>query len=96
MFDFIAHGKKFLMISGVLILISVLALLFWGLKMGIDFGGDSMSDYLNIYGKKGRFQLHHRAYRKTGEKCLKRNCKGKIIRKTINGRSAHFCDSHQS
>jgi preprotein translocase subunit SecF len=43
MFDFVAHGKKFLIISGVLILLSVLALLFWGLKMGIDFQGGAIS-----------------------------------------------------
>jgi len=65
------------------------------LKKGIDLGGDSMSDYRDINGKKGRFQLHHKVYRRTGEKCLKKNCKGKITRKIVNGRSAHFCDSHQ-
>ncbi|MFA6257583.1 MAG: DNA-formamidopyrimidine glycosylase [Candidatus Paceibacterota bacterium] len=65
------------------------------LKKGIDFGGDSMSDYKNIYGLPGKFQLHHEAYRRTGEKCRKKNCKGIIIRKVINSRSAHFCDTHQ-
>jgi len=50
-----------------------------------------MSDYLNIYGKPGKFQLHHEAYRRTGEKCRKKGCKGIIKRKVINGRSAHFC-----
>lgn len=65
------------------------------LTKGIDFGGDSMSDYRNIYGLPGKFQLHHEAYRRTGEKCRKKNCKGTIIRKVINGRSAHFCSVHQ-
>lgn len=65
------------------------------LKKGIDFGGDSMSDYLNIYGLPGKFQLHHQAYRRTGEKCRKKGCNGIIKRKVINGRSAHFCDTHQ-
>jgi formamidopyrimidine-DNA glycosylase len=65
------------------------------LKKGIDFGGDSMSDYKNIYGLPGKFQLHHEAYRRTGEKCRKKNCKGVIVRKVINSRSAHFCDTHQ-
>jgi formamidopyrimidine-DNA glycosylase len=65
------------------------------LKKGINFGGDSMSDYLNIYGKPGKFQLHHQAYQRTGEKCRKNGCKGIIKRKVINGRSAHFCSSHQ-
>jgi formamidopyrimidine-DNA glycosylase len=65
------------------------------LAKGIDFGGDSMSDYRNIHGLQGKFQLHHEAYRRTGEKCRKRGCKGIIERKMINGRSAHFCSVHQ-
>ena len=65
------------------------------LTKGIDFGGDSMSDYRNIYGLPGKFQLHHEAYGRTGERCRKKNCKGIIIRKIINGRSAHFCSVHQ-
>ena len=65
------------------------------LAKGIDFGGDSMSDYRNIYGLPGKFQMHHEAYRRTGEKCRKKGCKGIIKRKIINGRSAHFCSVHQ-
>ena len=65
------------------------------LARGIDFGGDSMSDYRNIHGLRGEFQLHHEAYRRTGEKCRKKNCKGVITRKIVNGRSAHFCSVHQ-
>ena len=65
------------------------------LKRGIDFGGDSMSDYRNIRGLPGKFQLHHEAYRRTGKKCRKKGCKGTIKRKMINGRSAHFCPIHQ-
>lgn len=66
------------------------------LKKGIDFGGDSMSDYRNIHGLPGKFQLHHEAYRRTGEKCRKKGCKGIIKRKMVNGRSAHFCSIHQA
>lgn len=65
------------------------------LNKSIKLGGDSMSDYINISGGKGKFQLHHQAYRRTGEKCRKKNCKGIIKRKMINGRSAHFCSVHQ-
>lgn len=65
------------------------------LAKGIDFGGDSMSDYRNIYGLRGEFQLHHDAYRRTGEKCRRKNCTGVIIRKVVGGRSAHFCSVHQ-
>ncbi|MFA6397625.1 MAG: DNA-formamidopyrimidine glycosylase [Candidatus Paceibacterota bacterium] len=65
------------------------------LSKGIKFGGDSMSDYRNIDGKKGNFQYHHLAYQRTGEKCSKRGCIGVIIRKKVGGRSAHFCSCHQ-
>jgi len=65
------------------------------LTKGIKFGGDSMVDYRNISGGKGKFQLHHEAYRRTGEKCRKKGCGGIIERKIINSRSAHFCSVHQ-
>lgn len=65
------------------------------LRTGIDFGGDSMSDYRNIDGKAGAFQHKHNAYRRTGERCRKRGCGGTIHRKVIGGRSAHFCNNHQ-
>lgn len=65
------------------------------LKQGIDFGGDSMSDYRNIKGEKGEFQEHHRAYRRTGKRCGKPRCSGIIARIVVGGRSAHFCNKHQ-
>lgn len=66
------------------------------LKKGIDFGGDSTSDYRNIYGLPGKFQGKHHAYRKTGKRCERRGCPGVIMRKVVGGRSAHFCSVHQS
>jgi formamidopyrimidine-DNA glycosylase len=65
------------------------------LKKGIDLGGDSMSDYRNLDGKRGKFQEHHEAYQRKNEPCRKKGCGGKIIRKVIKGRSGHFCDTHQ-
>ncbi len=61
------------------------------LKMGIELGGDSMSDYRNPYGEKGGFQLHHKVYGRKKKKCFRRGCNGTISRVVINGRSAHFC-----
>jgi len=61
----------------------------------INLGGDSMSDYRNLSGGKGKFQFYHQAYRRTGEKCRKKNCEGIIKRKIINTRSTHFCSIHQ-
>jgi len=65
------------------------------LKKGIDFGGDSMSDYRNIDGERGNFQGQHNVYQRKGEKCRRKGCNGVIIRKVINGRSAHLCNIHQ-
>lgn len=65
------------------------------LSKGIDFGGDSMSDYRNIHGKRGKFQEQHNAYRKTGNKCAFPRCKGYIARIVVAGRGTHFCPVHQ-
>ncbi len=65
------------------------------LSRSIDFGGDSMSDYRNIHGERGKFQEQHRAYRKTGTACSKPKCKGKIVRIVVGGRGTHFCNVHQ-
>jgi formamidopyrimidine-DNA glycosylase len=65
------------------------------LKNGIDFGGDSMSDYRNIDGEKGSFQERHNAYRKTGQVCSKKD--GGIIKRiVVGGRSTHYCEKHQT
>lgn len=65
------------------------------LRKGIAFGGDSMSDYRNIKGEKGKFQNHHHAYRQTNCACTKKRCGGVIKRIVVGGRSAHFCPTHQ-
>lgn len=65
------------------------------LRKSIKLGGDSMSDYRNAFGEKGSFQHFHKAYRKTGQKCLRGKCRGIIKRIVVRGRSAHFCPAHQ-
>lgn len=61
------------------------------LSKGIDFGGDSTSDYRNIKGERGEFHHNHNVYLRTGSACKSRGCKGVIKKKTIGGRSAHYC-----
>ncbi|MEI6843209.1 MAG: DNA-formamidopyrimidine glycosylase [bacterium] len=65
------------------------------LTKSIAMGGDSMSDYRNIFGQRGTFQNSHKVYRCTKQKCLKKGCDGIVMRKIIGGRSAHFCSIHQ-
>ena len=64
------------------------------LKKGLDFGGDSTSDYRNIYGLPGKFQHKHNVYRRKGQTCPKKDA-GIIERIVIGGRSSHFCPIHQ-
>jgi formamidopyrimidine-DNA glycosylase len=65
------------------------------LRFSIKHGGDSKSDYRNIFGKKGEFQNFHKVYGEKGQKCQKKNCLGIIQRIIVRGRSAHFCPKHQ-
>src|SRR3989338_235395 len=65
------------------------------LNKGIDFRGDSMSDYRMPSGEKGDFQNHHKVYRKKGAKCPKKNCIGVVSRIKVGARSGHFCPVHQ-
>jgi formamidopyrimidine-DNA glycosylase len=65
------------------------------LSKGIDFGGDSTSDYRNIDGARGEFHHNHNVYLRTKQKCLTKACGGMIEKKITNGRSAHFCRTCQ-
>jgi formamidopyrimidine-DNA glycosylase len=65
------------------------------LLKGIDFGGDSTSDYRNIEGKRGAFHENHLVYLRTNEPCKTKGCGGTIKKQTIGGRSAHFCPTCQ-
>lgn len=55
--------------------------------------GDSMSDYRDIAGKKGRYQDIQKVYQRGGEKCY--HCEAIVKRIKISGRSAHFCPACQ-
>ncbi len=64
------------------------------LEKAIALKGSSLDDYRTPSGKKGSYQDIHKAYHRTGEKCLKKDG-GVIARQVIAGRSAHFCPVHQ-
>ncbi|MDO8493285.1 MAG: bifunctional DNA-formamidopyrimidine glycosylase/DNA-(apurinic or apyrimidinic site) lyase [bacterium] len=65
------------------------------LEKSIRLGGDSTSDYRNIHGERGGFQNVHMVYRRTGEPCRKKSCRGTTTRIIVATRSAHFCSEHQ-
>ena len=65
------------------------------LAKGIDFGGDSTSDYRNVLGERGTFHEGHHAYQRDGTTCDKKGCDGTILRIVLGARGTHFCDTHQ-
>jgi len=64
------------------------------LKKSLGLGGSSISDYRNIYGKKGAFGNERKVYGKEGQECPR--CKTKFQRKKINNRSTCFCSKCQT
>jgi formamidopyrimidine-DNA glycosylase len=55
----------------------------------IILGGESISDFRNIFGKKGNFDKMRKVYRREGENCER--CNNKIKRIKIGGRSSYYC-----
>jgi len=61
------------------------------LREAMEAGGETFSNYVNIYGEVGRYQP--RVYRREGERCLR--CGEVIVSETIGGRSSYFCPNCQ-
>jgi formamidopyrimidine-DNA glycosylase len=59
------------------------------LRAAIKLGGSSISDFLDAEGKRGSYQVRHRAYGREGETCFR--CGSSIERMIVAGRSSHFC-----
>ena len=61
------------------------------IKKAIILGGSSIRDFSSSSGKKGSFQQYFSVYGKKGEECIKRNCRGNIIKIVISNRSTFYC-----
>jgi formamidopyrimidine-DNA glycosylase len=61
------------------------------LARGVYIDDDPTAEYRRTDGLKSSFALPRRAYRRTGLPCQRKGCPGKIERRVVNGRSAHFC-----
>ena len=62
------------------------------LREAVEAGGSTLADtqYVDIEGQGGWFQVHHRVYDRAGQRCL--TCgKADIARVVTGGRSTHFC-----
>ena len=58
----------------------------------INYGGSSIRDFKNTFGKKGNFQTNFRVYQREGLNCKRLKCKGIIKKKIISKRSTFFCN----
>lgn len=63
------------------------------LKLAIEKGGSSASAFVDSGGEKGLYLSYAAAYHMTGKPCAR--CKTPIVRKKMDGRSAHFCPQCQ-
>jgi formamidopyrimidine-DNA glycosylase len=63
------------------------------LRTAIEQGGSSISDYVDADGQRGRFQMRHQVYGRTGMPCL--NCGTPIRRIVVGQRGTHFCPKCQ-
>ncbi|MGI8420617.1 MAG: bifunctional DNA-formamidopyrimidine glycosylase/DNA-(apurinic or apyrimidinic site) lyase [Candidatus Levyibacteriota bacterium] len=63
------------------------------LQKGIDAGGASDVNYLNVEGGKGTYQNHFLVYKQNGKPC--KNCGTEIQRIKLAGRGTFFCPQCQ-
>ena len=61
------------------------------LNLSIKFGGSSIRDFKNAKGISGLFQNNFKVYDRKNKSCVRKNCKGKIIKIFISNRSSFFC-----
>ena len=59
------------------------------LRLAIERGGSSVSNYVDGRGRRGSFQDLHQVYRRTGQSCYR--CGSSIRRIVIGSRSSHYC-----
>ena len=63
------------------------------LSKGIEFGGDSFSDYRDVDGRQGKFEQQKRVYQNKGNPCAR--CKTPIAKMVIAARGTFFCPTCQ-
>jgi formamidopyrimidine-DNA glycosylase len=65
------------------------------LQDAVKYRGSSLADeqYVDLFGKPGEYQLHHKVYARDGEAC--RRCRHEIVRERYGGRSTFYCEACQ-
>jgi formamidopyrimidine-DNA glycosylase len=59
------------------------------LHWAIECGGSTISDFLNVGGDSGYFQMNFKVYGKNGSPCAV--CSAPLVKMAINGRASFFC-----
>ena len=65
------------------------------LRKGIETGGASYSDYVQVDGMGGSYQEHFVVYDKEGGRCPRKGCGGVIEKVSLGGRGTYFCPECQ-
>ena len=65
------------------------------LSLAIKYKGTSTDEYLDVFGKKGKFVPFLKVYGRQGKKCLRKGCDGVIKRISLGGRGTFFCPQCQ-
>jgi formamidopyrimidine-DNA glycosylase len=65
------------------------------LEDALAAGGSSLRDYRQADGSLGYFQHRFTVYDREGKPCLKKGCRGTIMRTVQNGRSTFYCSTCQ-
>ena len=65
------------------------------LQDAVKYRGSTLADlqYVDLFGKPGEYQLHHKVYAREGEAC--RRCRHPIARERYGGRSTFYCEACQ-
>ncbi len=65
------------------------------LQDAVKHRGSSLADmqYVDLTGKPGEYQLHHKVYAREGKAC--RRCRAPLVRERYGGRSTYYCEACQ-
>jgi formamidopyrimidine-DNA glycosylase len=63
------------------------------LKEAVRHRGSSVDDFVDAYGRPGKYELKHEAYGRGGEECAR--CHTPIEKIRLGGRGTHFCPKCQ-
>jgi formamidopyrimidine-DNA glycosylase len=65
------------------------------LQDAVRYRGSSLADeqYVDLFGKLGEYQLHHKVYAREGAACPR--CRHTVVRERVGGRSTFYCEACQ-